>query len=114
MKTTRKMLLALALFLLGAFRLIGGGSVVPVGTYLYADLEKLEPASGVLVLRFASPGPDRLVVAFGRKHRKDRKTRDGSPRAGFSMTIFVTSGNWFKALCLPAPQQRPAPYCFAG
>lgn len=81
MKTTRKLLLALALFLLGAFRLIGGGSVVPVGTYLYADLEKLEPASGVLVLRFASPGPDRLVVAFGRKHRKDRKTRDGTSEA---------------------------------
>ncbi|HQL87026.1 MAG: hypothetical protein BWX73_03270 [Lentisphaerae bacterium ADurb.Bin082] len=70
-----------AALILCATLLQGGGSVVPVGTYLYADLEKVSPATGALVLNFDAAGPSRLVVAYGRKHRKDRKTRDGTTEA---------------------------------
>ena len=55
-----------------------GGSVVPVGSYLYADEEKLPDKPGALVIGFTTPGPKRLVVAYGRKNRKDRKGRDGT------------------------------------
>ena len=79
MKTCRPILLTL--FVLSAVLLQGGGSVVPVGTYLYADLEKVSPATGALVLKFETAAPGRLVVAYGRKHRKDRKTRDGTTEA---------------------------------
>jgi hypothetical protein len=48
-----------------------GGSVVPVGTYLYAKPEQPEQF----------PGAQRLVVAFGRKFRKDRKSREGTSEA---------------------------------
>jgi len=58
--------------------LFAGGSVVPVGSYLYADLEKVPDATGSLELRFTTPGPQRLVVAFGRKYRKDSKGREGT------------------------------------
>ena len=54
-----------------------GGSVVPVGTYLYARPENPEQHKGQLVIRFATPGK-RLVVAWGRKWRKDRKERKGT------------------------------------
>jgi len=66
------------LVLAGMPALFAGGSVVPVGTYLYADLEKVPDATGSLELRFTTPGPHRLVVACGRKYRKDSKGRDGS------------------------------------
>jgi len=52
-----------------------GGSQVPVGTYLYANPEKPERFEGGLTVKFASPG-ERMVVAYGRKYRKDRKTRE--------------------------------------
>ena len=53
------------LLLLLAFSgmLFAGGSVVPVGTYLYADYEKLPDKPGALVLTFTTSGPKRLVVA---------------------------------------------------
>ena len=61
--------------------LFAGGSVVPVGTYLYADYEKLPDKPGALVLTFTTAGPKRLVIAYGRKNRKDRKGRDGTVEA---------------------------------
>lgn len=61
--------------------LMGGGSVVPVGTYLYANPAQPEQFTGKLTLRFAVPGKQRLVVAFGRKFRKDRKSREGTSEA---------------------------------
>ncbi len=70
------------LLLLGCLALVStlfaGGSVVPVGTYLYANQEKLPDKPGALVLTFTTPGPRRLVIAYGRKNRKDRKGRDGT------------------------------------
>ena len=66
------------LVLAGMPALFAGGSVVPVGTYLYADLEKVPDATGSLELRFTTPGPHRLVIAFGRKYRKDSKGREGT------------------------------------
>jgi hypothetical protein len=60
---------------------MGGGSVVPVGTYLYAKPAQPEQYPGKLTVRFASPGAKRLVVAFGRKFRKDRKSREGTSEA---------------------------------
>jgi hypothetical protein len=66
------------LILAGMPALFAGGSVVPVGTYLYADLEKVPAATGSLELRFTTPGPHRLVIAFGRKYRKDSKGREGT------------------------------------
>lgn len=65
----------------GCAGLFAGGSVVPVGTYLYADLEKVPDAKGSLELHFTSAGPHRLVVAYGRKYRKDSKGREGSTEA---------------------------------
>lgn len=50
---------------------------VPVGTYLYAKPANPEENEGRLTVRFATPG-ERLVVAWGRKWRKDRKTREGT------------------------------------
>lgn len=64
--------------LLAAAAAFAGGSVVPVGTYLYADIEKLPDTPASLILTFTTPGPKRLVVAYGRKNRKDRKGRDGT------------------------------------
>ena len=73
------------LLLFGYFALVltlfAGGSVVPVGTYLYANLEKLPDKPGVLVLSFTTAGPKRLVIAYGRRNRKDRKDRDGTTEA---------------------------------
>lgn len=48
---------------------------VPVGTYLYAKPEGLEKYAGALTLHFAGPGPQRLVIAYGRQYRKDRTER---------------------------------------
>ena len=61
-----------------SLRVMGGGSVVPVGTYLYANPAQPEQFTGKLTVRFASPGKQRLVVAFGRKFRKDRTSRQGT------------------------------------
>ncbi len=57
------------------------GDKVPVGEYLYANVQKLPPAEGALKVIFTSPGPHRVVVAYGRRFRKDRKSRDGSVEA---------------------------------
>lgn len=58
-----------------------GGSVVPVGTYLYARPGEAGQYTGQLTVRFASPGARRLVVAYGRKYRKDRASREGTTEA---------------------------------
>ena len=55
-----------------------GGSVVPVGGYLYANEKKLDDAKGSLEVHFATPSPRRMVVALGRKYRKTRTSRDGT------------------------------------
>lgn len=64
-----------------AVLLVGGGSVVPVGTYLYANPAEPQQFSGRLTVHFSSPGKKRLVVAYGRKFRKDRKSRTGTTEA---------------------------------
>ncbi len=51
---------------------------VPVGGYLYGEVQKLPPAEGALRLIFEDPGANRVVIAYGRQYRKDRKTREGS------------------------------------
>ncbi len=58
-----------------ALTALAGGSYVPVGTYLYADVEKLPEAQGRLELHFPDASDQRMVVAWGRKYRKDRKAR---------------------------------------
>ncbi len=82
---------ALWLFILGPWTVIWAAEAeqssgviadkVPVGNYLYADLAKIPAAEGSLKVLFASPGPNRVVVAYGRKNRKDRKSRDGTVEA---------------------------------
>lgn len=54
-----------------------GPTHVPVGSYLYATPPAGQAASGGLVVHFAGPGK-RLVVAYGRKNRKDRLSRTGT------------------------------------
>ena len=56
----------------------GGGSVVPVGEYLYADEKKLPDRPGELELVFTTANSHRMVVAYGRKFRKDRLDRKGT------------------------------------
>ena len=46
-------------------------------TYLYASPENPEQYRGSLKVTFAEAG-DKLVIAYGRKFRKDRKNRDGT------------------------------------
>jgi hypothetical protein len=58
--------------------LFAGGSVVPVGTYLYANPADKDRYRGRLTIRFTTPGRERLVIAYGRKYRKDRKSRRGT------------------------------------
>ena len=55
-----------------------GGSVTPVGGYLYADESKLDDAKGSLEVHFTTPSPKRMVIALGRKYRKTRTSRDGT------------------------------------
>jgi len=62
-----------------AQRTDAGGSV-PVGTYLYANPENIERFKGSLTLKFQSPAK-RLVVAYGRRYRKIRKSRKGTSEA---------------------------------
>jgi hypothetical protein len=54
-----------------------GGSVVPVGEYLYAAPEALEAYEGSLTVRFVQAG-DKLVVAYGHRYRKERMPRTGT------------------------------------
>ena len=55
-----------------------GGSVTPVGEYLYADESKLPDKPGALEVEFTTPNQHRMVVAYGRKLRKDRADRTGT------------------------------------
>ena len=55
-----------------------GGSVTPVGGYLYANENKVDDAKGSLEVHFTTPSPKRMVVALGRKYRKTRTSRDGT------------------------------------
>ena len=47
-----------------------GGSVAPVGGYLYANEDKVDKANGALEVRFTTAASRRMVVAVGRKYRK--------------------------------------------
>lgn len=58
-----------------------GGSVAPVGTYLYANPANPEQWTGRLTVRFSTPGRQRLVIAYGRKYRKIRRSREGTTEA---------------------------------
>lgn len=51
---------------------------VRVSSYLYADLEKVDDASGGLIIRFKNPSTTRKVVAYGWANRKLRKSRVGT------------------------------------
>jgi hypothetical protein len=73
----KRLILPLCAVALACQSVFAGGSVVPVGTYLYAKPENPEQYTGRLTVRFETPG-DRLVVAWGRKWRKDRKARKGT------------------------------------
>lgn len=55
-----------------------GGSVVPVGGYLYANDNKVDKAGGSLEVCFTTAASRRMVVAVGRKYRKTRVSRDGT------------------------------------
>lgn len=80
MKKTFEKWMVGALLLCGCWAW-GGGSVVPVGEYLYANESKLDDAKGSLVVRFATSSPKRMVIALGRKYRKTRVSRDGTTEA---------------------------------
>jgi hypothetical protein len=54
-----------------------GPAGVPVGGYLYAAPAAGQAAAGGMVVHFPGPGK-RLVVAYGRKNRKDRISRVGT------------------------------------
>ncbi len=73
-------LLSVGLLLLSADCVGGdaGMNLVPVGEYLYADALALRDYRGSLRVRFDSSGPHRLVLAYGRRHRKDRHGREGT------------------------------------
>lgn len=73
-----RQIVAVAGLVLIPLLVMGAGSVVPVGTYLYANPAQPEQFTGRLTVRFSTPGPRRLVVAYGRKFRKDRKSREGT------------------------------------
>lgn len=69
----RSRLCCLLLLLCSVRPLPAGGSVVPVGEYLYADPALLPEAAGTLQVRFSAPAPARMVIALGRRFRKDRR-----------------------------------------
>lgn len=75
----RRACLLLAAALLPAV-LADATNQVPVGTYLYANPANPEQFEGRLTVRFATPG-DRLVIAWGRRWRKDRQSREGTVEA---------------------------------
>ncbi len=72
--------LAICLLCLPAFSAEPGGVVekyVPVGEYLFSNPDKLPEAEGGLLLSFSeSLSPGSVVIAYGRKNRKDRKSRE--------------------------------------
>jgi hypothetical protein len=50
---------------------------VPVGEYLFSNPDKLPDADGELLVSFSKPlSPGSVVIAYGRKNRKDRKSRE--------------------------------------
>ncbi len=50
---------------------------VPVGEYLFSNPDKLPDAEGELLLSFSeSMSPGSVIIAYGRKNRKDRKSRE--------------------------------------
>ena len=48
---------------------------VRVSSYLYADMTKVDDASGGLVIKFSTPSKTRKVIAYGWSARKLRKSR---------------------------------------
>lgn len=59
--------------------LVAGGAAHPkkAGRYLYSNDPKKGEWKGCLEVRFTRPGP-KVVVAYGRRYRKDRKSRKGT------------------------------------
>ncbi len=51
---------------------------VRVSSYLYADMTKVDDASGGLVIKFSTPSKTRKVIAYGWSARKLRKSRVGT------------------------------------
>ncbi len=50
---------------------------VPVGEYLFSNPDKLPDAEGALLVTLSEPlSPGCVVIAYGRKNRKDRKSRE--------------------------------------
>ena len=83
-----------------------GGSVVPVGEYLYADESKLTDKPGALELVFTKPNKFRMVVAYGRKFRKDRAERQGTTedeRQAFKPRLAKMSDNGRRATFVKLP-----------
>ena len=69
---------------------------VSVGRYIYADLEKVDDASGGLVVRFADESPTRKVIAYGWANRKLRRSRADTvetQRENFKPRLAVMSQN---------------------
>lgn len=57
--------------------LLAGGSV-RIGSYLYANPENPERFKGSLVVKFDKGEEGRMVIAYGHRYRKIRKTRKGT------------------------------------
>ena len=96
----RHLLLYTTLLLVALSDAFGGGSVVPVGEYLYVDESKLPDKPGALELSFTTPNGNRMVVAYGRKFRKDRTDRKGTTedeRQAFKPRLAKMSDNGRKA-----------------
>ena len=72
-------IIAAGLVCLAVFSAEPGGVVekyVPVGEYLFSNPDKLPEAEGELLVSFSeSLSPGSVVIAYGRKNRKDRKSR---------------------------------------
>ena len=69
---------------------------VSVGRYIYADLAKVDDASGGLVVRFADESPTRKVIAYGWANRKLRRSRTDTveaQRENFKPRLAVMSQN---------------------
>ncbi len=56
---------------------VAGAPPKKAGRYLYSNAPDKEKWKGRLEVRFTRPGP-KLVVAYGRRYRKDRKDRAGT------------------------------------
>ncbi|MFA6815691.1 MAG: hypothetical protein WCS73_05285 [Lentisphaeria bacterium] len=70
---------------------------VDVSTYLYAKTEQLTSASGQLIVFLGKDfSPNLRVIAYGRKYRKDRKSREGeddSMRERYKPFLAILSPN---------------------